>query len=104
LGYERIYFRVGDGTLGLPEEAPFDRIVVTAMAPAVPDALFRQLREGGRMVMPVGTPEQQQLQLVIKSSGKPIVQDLCGCLFVKLIGAQGWPEEDERGPRQFSSP
>jgi protein-L-isoaspartate(D-aspartate) O-methyltransferase len=93
-GYDRIHFRIGDGTLGLPEEAPFDRIVVTAMAPEIPQALFRQLREGGRMVTPVGTPEQQQLEQITKSGGEPIVHILCGCLFVKLIGEQGWSQED----------
>jgi protein-L-isoaspartate(D-aspartate) O-methyltransferase len=93
-GYDRIHFRIGDGTLGLPDEAPFDRIAVTAMAPELPQALFRQLREGGRMVMPVGTPEHQQLEQITKSSGEPVVHVLCGCLFVKLIGEQGWSQEE----------
>lgn len=92
LGYDHIHFRVGDGTLGWPEEAPFDRIAVTAMAPELPRALFAQLREGGRLVMPIGTSERQQLALVTKSAGQPVVEELCGCLFVKLIGEQGWPE------------
>ncbi len=96
-GFERIHYHVGDGTLGMPDEAPFDRIVVTAMAPDLPPPLFAQLLEGGRMVIPVGTVERQHLQLVIKSNGRPVVENLCGCLFVKLIGEQGWPEEnDER--------
>jgi protein-L-isoaspartate(D-aspartate) O-methyltransferase len=92
LGYDRIHFRIGDGTLGWPEEAPFDRIAVTAMAPELPRSLFAQLREGGRLVMPIGTAERQQLALVTKSAGQPVVEELCGCLFVKLIGEQGWPE------------
>ena len=94
-GYDRIHFRIGDGTLGWPEEAPFDRIAVTAMAPELPRALFAQLREGGRLVMPIGTSERQQLALVTKSAGQPVVEELCGCLFVKLIGEQGWPEPGE---------
>jgi len=94
-GYDRIHFRVGDGTLGWPDEAPFDRIAVTAMAPEFPRALFAQLREGGRLVMPIGTADRQQLTLVSKSAGQPVVEELCGCLFVKLIGEQGWPDADD---------
>jgi protein-L-isoaspartate(D-aspartate) O-methyltransferase len=92
LGYERIHYRVGDGTLGLPDEAPFDRIVVTAMAPGLPPSLFAQLREGGRMVIPIGDVDRQTLELITKSSGKPVSETLCGCLFVKLIGEEGWRE------------
>ena len=92
LGYDRIHFRIGDGTLGWPEEAPFDRIAVTATAPELPQAIFAQLREGGRLVIPIGTPERQRLELITKSAGQPVVEELCGCLFVKLIGEQGWPE------------
>jgi protein-L-isoaspartate(D-aspartate) O-methyltransferase len=95
LGYDRIRFRIGDGSLGWPEEAPFDRIAVTATAPELPRSLFAQLREGGRLVIPIGTPERQRLDLVIKSAGQPVVEELCGCLFVKLIGEQGWPEPSE---------
>jgi protein-L-isoaspartate(D-aspartate) O-methyltransferase len=95
-GYDRIHFRIGDGTLGWPDEAPFERIAVTAMAPELPQALFRQLREGGRMVAPIGTAEQQSLELITKSAGQPTTQTLCGCLFVKLIGEQGWGEEGSR--------
>ena len=94
LGYEQIHFQIGDGSLGWPDEAPFQRIVVTAMARAVPPSLFAQLKEGGRMVVPVGTEERQSLQLVCKVSGKPEVEELCGCLFVKLIGLEGWPEPE----------
>jgi protein-L-isoaspartate(D-aspartate) O-methyltransferase len=92
LGYENIHFRIGDGTLGWPEEAPFDRVLLAAMAPELPHSLFAQLREGGRMVMPVGTTERQSLQRITKVSGQPTTEELCGCLFVKLIGQEGWPE------------
>jgi protein-L-isoaspartate(D-aspartate) O-methyltransferase len=92
-GYDRIHFRIGDGTLGWPDEAPFERIAVTAMAPELPQTLFRQLRESGRMVIPIGSAEQQRLELITKSAGQPVSQLLCGCLFVKLIGEQGWSEE-----------
>jgi protein-L-isoaspartate(D-aspartate) O-methyltransferase len=94
-GYDRIHFRIGDGTLGWPDEAPFDRIVVTAMAPELPQSLFRQLREGGRMVLPLGTVEHQRLEQVTKTGGQPVVHVLCGCLFVKLIGEQGWSDEEK---------
>ena len=92
LGYQRIHFRIGDGTLGWPEAAPFDRIVVTAMAPELPASLFAQLRTEGKMVIPIGTLERQSLDLITKVVGKPVAQHLCGCLFVKLIGSQGWDE------------
>ena len=92
LGYAGIHFMIGDGSMGWPNEAPFDRIVVTAMAPEVPRSLFAQLRETGRMVIPVGTVDQQQLLLVVKSAGQPAIEELCGCLFVKLIGKEGWKE------------
>ena len=92
MGYQRIHFRICDGTLGWPEEAPFDRIVVTAMAPELPAPLFAQLRTEGKMVIPIGTLERQSLQLITKVAGKPVVEHLCGCLFVKLIGEQGWAE------------
>lgn len=97
-GYDGIHFRIGDGTAGWPEEAPFDRVVVAAMAPELPSVLFRQLRETGRMVIPIGTVEQQRLELITKSAGQPVVQVLCGCLFVKLVGEQGWPEPAEGLP------
>lgn len=91
-GYENVRFHIGDGTLGWAEHAPYDRIVVTAMAPALPDPLFQQLCEGGILVIPIGTPDRQTLQAIEKVSGKPRVRDLCGCLFVHLFGAQGWPD------------
>ena len=81
---------LGDGSHGLPALAPFDAIIVSAAAPQVPSALFDQLREGGRMIIPVGPPEAQELQLVRKHEGRPIVNRLEGCRFVPLIGGQGY--------------
>ncbi|MGH9548634.1 MAG: protein-L-isoaspartate(D-aspartate) O-methyltransferase [Terriglobales bacterium] len=75
----------GDGSRGLPEYAPFDAIIVSAAAAQVPPALFEQLREGGRMVIPVGPPEQQELQLVRKQDGKALIVLREGCRFVPLI-------------------
>lgn len=88
---EPIHFHVGDGTLGIPEEAPFDAIVVTAGAPAVPVRLIEQLRErGGRMVIPVGDVGEQDLLLVRRSYATITQTRLFGCAFVKLVGQEGW--------------
>jgi len=91
LGYENISFRVGDGTLGWPEEAPFDRIMVTAAAPDRPNVLFGQLVPGGKMVVPVGSEHVQTLVRYEKGvDGDITADDVCQCVFVKLIGADGW--------------
>jgi protein-L-isoaspartate(D-aspartate) O-methyltransferase len=76
---------IGDGSLGLVEHAPFDAIVVSAAAAEVPPALFRQLREGGRMIIPVGPREAQELQFVRKLGGKALTTVVEGCRFVPLI-------------------
>jgi protein-L-isoaspartate(D-aspartate) O-methyltransferase len=86
-GVAGIHARVGDGSLGWPEEAPFDRIVVTAGAPAVPAGLPRQLREGGWMLVPVGGAEEQEL-LRVERDGS--TKRICACVFVKLVGREGW--------------
>ena len=91
LGYKNIEVLVGDGSHGLPERAPFDAIVVSAAAPQLPPPLFEQLREGGCMVIPVGPAHAQELQLVRKQTGKPLVISLEGCRFVPLIGSEGYP-------------
>ena len=85
LGYSNVKIRVGDGGQGWPEYAPFDAIVVSAATPEIPPALFAQLREGGRMVVPVGPPTSQQLQLIRKVNGQSEVQVLEGCRFVPLV-------------------
>jgi protein-L-isoaspartate(D-aspartate) O-methyltransferase len=96
LGYGNIEIAVGDGTLGLPQYAPYDVIVVAAAAPRVPPALLEQLREGdghtdgGRLIIPVGTPENQQLQLVRRRQGELVTSLLDGCRFVPLIGEEGF--------------
>ena len=94
LGFINIDFRAGDGTLGCPDRAPFDGIIVTAAAPQVPAPLYDQLRVGGRLVIPVGDDQQQDLLLVEKEHPKPRISSLCGCRFVKLIGAAGWPSDE----------
>ena len=93
LGYANITVVVGDGSYGLPAAAPFDDIIVSAAAPQVPSTLFQELREGGRMIVPVGPPHTQDLQLVYKQEGKSTILSLEGCRFVPLIGGEGYPED-----------
>ena len=93
LGYGNVLIRVGDGSCGWPEEAPFDAIMVTAAAPTPPAALLRQLAPGGRMVVPVGGKEAQDLFLIRRTEEGFEEENLGGCRFVKLIGRYGWEEE-----------
>ncbi len=90
LGYGNVHFRVGDGTKGWPEEAPFSAILVTAAAPRLPQSLFAQLAEGGRLVIPVGGRLHQDLWCVRKEGGKPVYEHLCPVSFVPLVGEEGW--------------
>ena len=87
LGFTSPILNVGDGAEGLPEYAPFDAVVVSAAAKHIPAPLFDQLREGGRMIIPVGSHEAQELQLVRKREGKPLITMLEGCRFVPLISS-----------------
>jgi len=91
-GYEGIHFRVGDGTLGWPQEAPFDRIIATAGAPSIPQPLLDQLADDGRMVIPVGERHGQVLTVVHKKQGRFTTETSGACVFVKLVGAHGWRE------------
>ena len=90
LGCNNVKVMVGDGSNGLREFAPYDAILVSAAAPSVPRSLLDQLSDQGRMVVPVGPPQAQELQLVRKQTGEPVVQTLEGCRFVPLIGAEGY--------------
>jgi protein-L-isoaspartate(D-aspartate) O-methyltransferase len=90
LGYINIQVVHGDGTQGLPEYSPYDRIIVAAAAPSIPSPLFEQLAEGGRMAIPVGSPEVQDLLLVRKENGQRFITQLEGCRFVPLIGDEGF--------------
>ncbi len=92
LGIDNITLTVGDGTLGWAEEAPFDRIICGAAGPDVPEAWIEQLAEGGRIVMPVGGPEVQNLIAIEKHDDKITRRNICGVRFVRLIGQQGWGE------------
>jgi protein-L-isoaspartate(D-aspartate) O-methyltransferase len=90
LGFRNVWVRAGNGTLGWPDQAPFDRILVAAGGPAVPPPLFEQLAEGGRMVIPVGEVANQTLQVVEKVQGTMRVTPDAECVFVKLVGKYAW--------------
>lgn len=91
LGYTNVTLIVGDGTVGWPQQAPYDRILVAAAAARVPPALEEQLVEGGTLVIPVGASEGQMLQAYHKVDGKLHGKPLSGCRFVPLVGAQKGP-------------
>ena len=98
LGYRNVEIRVGDGTLGWPEQQPFDAILVSAGGPFVPDALKAQLALGGRLVIPVATeaPFQSLLKITRLSADTYDEQDLGGIRSVPLIGEAGWTEDGRR--------
>ncbi len=91
LGYRNIKIKVGDGTLGWEEHSPYDGIIVTAGAPRIPESLVRQLKDGGRLVIPVDSGAFGQTLTVAERIGKSIrTSEICGCMFVPLIGKEGW--------------
>ena len=92
LGYYNVRFRAGDGSLGWAEEAPFDAIIVTAASPGEPPALLEQLRDRGRLVIPVGDETSQTLLQLSRVGGRFRRRALVPCVFVRLIGAQGWQD------------
>jgi protein-L-isoaspartate(D-aspartate) O-methyltransferase len=92
LGVGNVEFYVGDGSCGWPEEKSFDRIMVTAAVPKMPEALFKQLAEGGLIVGPVGYAGVQELMVCEKRRGKIIDKVICDCRFVKLLGKYGFEE------------
>ena len=96
LGYGNVHVHCGDGTLGMPDLAPFDAILVAAAAPAIPQPLLAQLAEGGRMIVPVGDAEHQELQLIEKRGKSFRNTALEGCRFVPLVGYHGWQDPPSR--------
>lgn len=93
LGYGNIHVKIDDGTLGWPEHAPYDAIIVTAGAPSLPESLIEQLKPGGRMVIPVGDSLSQELIRVRKNEDGEVFREFLGHVrFVPLIGEQGWRE------------
>ena len=93
LGYSNIVFKMFDGTYGWPDQAPFDAIIVTASAKEIPEALIKQLGEGGRLVAPAGDEGQQKLILLTKKGGRVNRKEIGDCKFVPLVGKYGWPEK-----------
>jgi protein-L-isoaspartate(D-aspartate) O-methyltransferase len=90
-GYaDRVHVHLGDGTLGLPDHAPFAAIAVAAAAPGIPPSLYDQLEERGRLVLPVGGPREQLLQVVVRSPEGPAVLRTVPCRFVPLLGDEGF--------------
>jgi protein-L-isoaspartate(D-aspartate) O-methyltransferase len=90
LGITNVWIRVGNGTLGWSDEAPFDRILVAAGGPVVPPPLFQQLAEGGRLVIPLGDATGQTLTLVENVGGTMRTTSFGDCTFVKLVGKYAW--------------
>ena len=90
LGYANVHVVQGDGSRGLPDQAPFDKILVAAAAPRIPEMLIEQLADGGKMIVPVGTRQEQQLQLIRKTGDQVTVTPRDLCRFVPLVGEQGW--------------
>ena len=95
LGYTNVHVHCGDGTLGLPEFAPYDAILVAAAAPSVPTPLLSQLADGGRMVVPVGGVENQDLRLIERSHDTFRTTTLEPCRFVPLLGVHGWKDSSQ---------
>lgn len=89
LGYKNIKIKVEDGTLGWKQEAPFDRIIVTAASLSIPSPLIEQLKEGGKLIMPLGESFSQVLTLGTKKNGQLEQTQICGCVFVPLVGKFG---------------
>jgi protein-L-isoaspartate(D-aspartate) O-methyltransferase len=90
LGYANIKIKVGDGTLGWPEVAPFDRIIITAASARIPLPLSEQLKDNGKLIMPLGESYSQVLTLFEKKKDRLESTQICGCVFVPLVGKYGW--------------
>jgi protein-L-isoaspartate(D-aspartate) O-methyltransferase len=104
LGYDHVQSIVGDGTLGLPDQAPFDRILATGSLPTVPEPLLRQLVDGGIFVGPIGSLYGQQLVRIVYHPQRMSHEDLGPCRFVPLIGESGWDDRSAWPDRSPSPP
>lgn len=92
LGISNVKIKIGDGTLGWSEQAPYNSIIVTAAAPEIPDEYIAQLEPGGKLVIPVGGRFTQVLTRVEKNKDGIKTTEICGCVFVPLLGEKGWKE------------
>jgi protein-L-isoaspartate(D-aspartate) O-methyltransferase len=92
LGFANVHIHCGDGSLGLKEFAPFDAILVAAAAPNVPAPLLEQMANGGRLIVPVGREDRQELRLVRRKGSEYTTEHLEGCRFVPLRGHYGWKD------------
>jgi len=90
LGYTNVKVKVGDGTLGWPEVSPFDRIIITAASPRIPLPLTAQLKENGRLILPLGESFSQILTVIENKQGTLESREICGCVFVPLVGKYGY--------------
>jgi protein-L-isoaspartate(D-aspartate) O-methyltransferase len=91
-GYTNIHIKVGDGTLGWPEESPFDRIIITAASSEVPQPLLEQLKDHGKLMLPLGESYSQVLTLIEKKGKEFEYTDICACVFVPLVGKYAYRE------------
>ena len=96
LGYTNVHVHNGDGSLGFTDAAPYDAILITAAAPEIPPVLANQLHEGGRLVIPVGSQENQELLQARKEDGELRSRVLLDCRFVPLLGRYGWNRHDRK--------
>ena len=96
LQLSNVSLTIGDGSLGLPDHAPYDRVIVTAAAPRIPTSLTHQLVEGGVLVIPVGGETQQTIIRVVREGKETVETPTLACRFVRLIGEEGWPGEKRR--------
>jgi protein-L-isoaspartate(D-aspartate) O-methyltransferase len=101
MGLRNVIYKAGDGSLGWDSWAPYDRILVAAGAPVAPEALKKQLSDGGRLVIPVGGRDSQRLLCIDRQGDQFIENDLGECRFVPLVGAQGFGAESQRSPGPF---
>ncbi len=99
LGYKNIIMRIGDGTNGWDAEAKFDGILVAAASPQIPAPLVNQLSVGGRLVIPIGDEQNQNLIRVTRNGEKIMTEDLGPCRFVKLVGKFGWKNQRTAGDK-----
>ena len=100
LGVRNAHFRHGDGTLGWPDAAPFDRILIAAGAPVPPKVLLQtQLKDGGIAVLPIGPQNEQMLVAVTRRGDELLTEEITPVRFVRLIGKEGWPEDESSSKR-----